>query len=251
LNTALRWDHARLRGVMRIGVPTFVENIMWTLAFMFSVRVAAQLGESALATHTYVMYSVHIIILVGISLGIAVEILAGRMIGAGHFTAAYGFVRRALWRGVALTTLVAILVAFAGQPIMRFFTRDEEIIRLGMILMWIGVLVEPGRTLNIVMNDALRAAGDASFPAKACAPSMLLVLGFGSWWLGIGLGFGLVGVWLAYALDEWIRGLTNYTRWHLKGWVPAAKQSVRIARSLGTTEVTARAPAQEAARVAP
>jgi Na+-driven multidrug efflux pump len=100
-----------------------------------------------------------------------------------------------------------------------------------MMLMWLGVFVEPGRTLNIVMNDALRAAGDAKFVAVASIPSMVIVLAFGSWWMGLHLGLGMVGIWLAYALDELIRGSTNYARWHFGGWIAAAQKSVRIARS--------------------
>jgi Na+-driven multidrug efflux pump len=219
---------------MRIGVPTLVENVTWTLAFMFTVRVAAPLGEVALATHTYVMHVVHVVILLAVSIGVAIEILAGRMIGAGHFRAAHKFVKRSLRRGVLLTTLIALLVAVAGKPILQLFTRDPEVIRLGTALMWMGVLVEPGRTINIVMNDALRAAGDAKFLAQVCAPSMFLVMAMGAWWMGIQLGFGLIGVWLAYLLDEWIRGLINYARWHFGGWIPAAQRSVRIARSTQT-----------------
>jgi Na+-driven multidrug efflux pump len=34
---------------------------------------------------------------------------------------------------------------------------------------------------------------------------------------------GLVGVWIAYAADEWIRGLLMWRRWLRLGWVPHAK----------------------------
>ena len=36
------------------------------------------------------------------------------------------------------------------------------------------------------------------------AVSMLVVMAGGSWLLGAHFGLGLVGVWIAYAADEWM-----------------------------------------------
>jgi Na+-driven multidrug efflux pump len=215
---------------MRIGIPTAIEHLGWVLAFLVSVRVTAQLGAQAMATHTYVLQITSAVILVGVSTGLAVEVLVGRMIGAGHFRHAYHFANRSLALGMLLSGLTALIAAMFGQSLLQIFTKDPEIIALGMTLMWIGVIVEPGRTINIVMNDALRAVGDARFPAVASLPTMAIALAFGSWWLGIHLGLGLVGVWLAYLADEWLRGIVNFGRWFFKGWIPAAQISRRHSR---------------------
>jgi Na+-driven multidrug efflux pump len=49
------------------------------------------------------------------------------------------------------------------------------------------------------------------YPVQAGAASMVLVLAGGSWLLGS--TWGVVGVWLAYAADEWLRGLLMARRW--------------------------------------
>ena len=36
--------------------------------------------------------------------------------------------------------------------------------------------------------------------------------------LSIPLGLGLVGMWIALALDEWVRGVIMYFRWKSKKW---------------------------------
>ena len=82
------------------------------------------------------------------------------------------------------------------------------------------MLIEPGRTFNLVLVNALRAAGDARYPVVAGAASFAVVLAGGSWLLGHVLGLGLVGVWLANAADEWMRGLLMRRRWHSLGWLP-------------------------------
>jgi Na+-driven multidrug efflux pump len=103
------------------------------------------------------------------------------------------------------------------------------------------VLLELGRSFNLVVINALRGVGDVKFPFAAGATSMVIVLAGASWWLGarpsdesgsaLGpLGWGLVGVWLAYAADEWVRGLIMWGRWRSRAWVPLAHAARRRAR---------------------
>ena len=101
----------------------------------------------------------------------------------------------------------------------------------GAVLMWWTVLLEPGRTFNLVVINALRATGDARYPVMAGAASMLVILAGGSAFFGLVLGLGLPGVWIAYALDEWVRGLLMWRRWATHGWVPHARAAHRRLRA--------------------
>jgi Na+-driven multidrug efflux pump len=122
---------------------------------------------------------------------------------------------------------VAALAAATAPWTLRLFTQDREIIAAATTLLWITVLLEPGRTCNVIIINALRAAGDARFPVMVGAVSMLFVMAGGSWLLGVHFQLGLVGVWIAYAADEWLRGLAMAARWFLRGWLPSAKAARR------------------------
>lgn len=219
-----------LRAVLRIGLPGAAENIAWRVSFMVSVAVAGKLGAQALATHAYVMQVVHFVLLTGLATGLSVEIVVGHLVGAGRLHDAHRLVRRALGFGLLASVTVAGAAALAGPWLMRRFTHDEAIVVSGAVLLWWTVLLEPGRTFNLVVINALRAAGDARFPVAAGAASMVLVLAGGSWLLGQTLGLGLVGVWIAYAADEWLRGLIMWARWARHGWVPHARAAHRRLR---------------------
>jgi Na+-driven multidrug efflux pump len=39
-----------------------------------------------------------------------------------------------------------------------------------------------------------------------------------SYLLGITMGLGLIGVWIAFAADEWLRGLLMLWRWRTRKW---------------------------------
>ncbi len=224
---AWRFSWAHLRPVLRIGLPGAAENIAWRLAFMVSVVVAAQLGTQALAVQSYVLQIMMLILLSALALGLSVEIVVGHLVGAGQLRRAHRLVKKALLLGWCLSLLLAGSAALAGPWLMRQFSGDAQLVALGAVLLWWTVLLEPGRTFNLVVINGLRAAGDARYPFVAGVGSMLVVLAGGSWLLGIGLGWGLVGVWLAYAADEWLRGLLMWRRWVSLKWVPHARAARR------------------------
>ncbi|WP_229257622.1 MATE family efflux transporter [Duganella callida] len=220
-----RLPRRELGAVLHIGLPGAAENIAWRLAFMVSVATAAELGARALATQAYVLQLMGGVMMFSIATGLAVEIVVGYLIGAGELREAHRVVRRALARGLVVCVLIAACAALLGRWLLGWFTQDAEILRAGALLLWITVVLEPGRTFNLVVINALRAAGDARFPVMAGAFSMLFVLAGGSWLLGVVLGWGLPGVWVAYAADEWIRGLIMWRRWQTHAWVPHARTS--------------------------
>ena len=222
-----RWRAPELRAVARIGLPGAAENAAYRLAFLVSVAVVGQMGAAALATHAYAQQVIMVVLLFGLATGLSVEVIVGHLVGAGRLHEAHALVKRALARGLAVSVAVAAAAALLGPWVMPLFTQDAAIAAAAVTLLWWTVLLEPGRTFNLVVINALRAAGDARYPVQVGAVSMAVVLAGGSWLLGDVAGLGLVGVWIAYAADEWLRGLLMWRRWVRLQWVPMARQSRR------------------------
>jgi Na+-driven multidrug efflux pump len=227
-----RLPRHELGAILHIGLPGAAENIAYRLAFMVSVAVVGRMGASALATQAYTQQINMVVLLFGLATGFAVEIIVGHLVGAGRLHEAHRLVRRSLARGLAMSVAAALVAALLGPHLLGLFTHDPSIIATGTALLWWTVLLEPGRTFNLVVINALRAAGDARYPVAAGAASMVIVLAGGSWLLGAWLGWGLTGVWLAYAADEWIRGLLMWRRWARHRWVPHARATHRRLRRL-------------------
>jgi Na+-driven multidrug efflux pump len=220
-----RLPRAELAAMAHIGLPGAGEQIAYRLCFMVTVSAAGSMGAAAVATQAYAHQIIMLVLLGGLSLGLAMETVVGRLIGAGQLRQAHRRVRRALALGLAISVAVALAAALAGPTLLRLFTRDEAIVAAGAVLLWWTVLLEPGRTFNLVVINALRAAGDARYPVAVGAVSMVLVLAGGSWLLGVTLGLGLPGLWIAYAADEWLRGLLMWRRWQRLAWVPHARRA--------------------------
>jgi Na+-driven multidrug efflux pump len=197
--------------------------------FLASVVVAGALGSSALATQAYVLQVNYIVLLASLAIGLSVEIIVGHMIGGRELKRADRMVRRALALGMTLGFLFAAASAVFGKALLGIFTNDTEILAVGTMLLWCNVILEPGRSFNLIVINALRAAGDTQFPVVAGAGSMLVVLAGGSWLLCSYFGLGLIGVWIAYAADEWLRGLLMWWRWRPHAWIPYARRAAQRA----------------------
>jgi putative MATE family efflux protein len=221
----LHWQ--RLAPVLHIGLPGAAENVAYRAAMLVSVSVVAGLGAAPLATQSYTFQLMHITVLFSLAIGLACEVLIGHLVGAGQLRQAHRLLRKSLLLGLGVSTGVAALAAATAPWTLRLFTQDAQIIASACTLLWITVLLEPGRTCNVIIINALRAAGDARFPVMVGAVSMLFVMAGGSWLLGVHFQLGLVGVWIAYAADEWLRGLAMAARWFLRGWLPSAKAARR------------------------
>lgn len=221
----MRWR--RLGPALHIGLPGAAENIAYRLALMVTVALVARMGADALAVHSYTMQVMYFILVFGLAVGFASEILVGHLVGARQLHEAHRLVRKSLRWGLLVSTGVSLTAALTAPWTLQLFTQDPHIIEQATTLLWITVLLEPGRTFNLVVINALRATGDARFPVVAGAASMVFVMAGGAWLLGVVFELGLVGVWIAYAADEWVRGLIMCARWWRLGWVPAARATHR------------------------
>jgi putative MATE family efflux protein len=214
--------------VLRIGLPGAALELVYRMAFMVSLATAAKLGVAALATHSYTLQTLKYVLVVSMSIGWACEIMVGRLVGRGDLRTAHQLVNKGLRNGFLASGSLAIAAALAAPWLMRAFTKDPAIIHAVQTLLFIAIALETGRAFNLIVIAALRATGDVIYPVAASVSSLVLVLGVGSYFMG--RAFGLPGIFIAYAADEWIRGLLMQARWVRHGWVPHARDTQRRVR---------------------
>ncbi|MDQ0974239.1 putative MATE family efflux protein [Neobacillus niacini] len=211
-------DGIQIRRILKIGVPAAGEQICFNLSQLAITAIIAMLGAASLTTRVYTQNIVSFILVFGLAMGQGTQILIGYKAGARDFEGAYHQLLKSLWYSLIMTVAIAIVVAIFREPLFSFFTKDDEIISMGSTLLLLCLILEPGRTFNLVVINSLRATGDANIS---------LIMGFISMWgisvplayfLGIHLGFGLPGIWIAFIVDEWFRGITMYFRWRSRVW---------------------------------
>ena len=117
-----------------------------------------------------------------------------------------------------ITITGSVLLAIMGPGILRAFTDNEDIIAMGVWVLVVDVFLEVGRTANIFAGSTLRATGDIVYPFVVGVIFQWSVAVGVSYFIGIPLGFGLVGMWIGFALDENIRGVILVRRWRSGKW---------------------------------
>ena len=119
---------------------------------------------------------------------------------------------------MTLTLIVATALVASGSFILEFLTDNEEIIRMGLWIFAVDWFLNIGRVKNIFACGTLRAAGDAVFPVIVGVLSQWTIAVGVAWLLGIYWQFGIIGMWVAFCLDENLRGVILMHRWHSQAW---------------------------------
>jgi putative MATE family efflux protein len=207
-----------IKKILKIGIPSAGEQLSYNTSQMAMTAITALLGAAALSTRVYTWNIMSFIMLFALAVGQGTQILIGYRVGAGDFAGAYKQLLKSLKVSFIITIIIAIFIAIFRETIMGLFTDDPEIIKVGSTLLLLCLILEPGRTLNLIVVNSLRATGDAVFTVKMGVLSMWGIAVPVSYLLGIQFGIGLAGVWVAFIADEWFRGIVMYFRWKSRAW---------------------------------
>ena len=207
-----------IKNILGIGIPTAGENVAWNIGQLLIMSMVNTMGIASITARTYLMLISTLIMTFSIAAGHGSAILVGQHVGAHEYKEAYDTAIRSLKISLVLVGIVALIITIFRVPVMRFFTINPDVLAVSMKIFRCILLLELGRTFNIVIINSLHAAGDIKFPMFAGIGSIFCVAVLLSYLLGIKLGYGLLGVWIANATDEWTRGLIMMWRWKSKKW---------------------------------
>ena len=207
-----------LRNLLHIGIPAMSENISYSLSQVVITYFINQISNEALAARTYCVNMIMFVYLFCVSSTQGGEILVGHLVGQRRHQAAYVLGNYFFRLSLIITLAGSALLALTGKSILTMFTDNEEIIRMGCWVLVIDLFLEVGRASNIFAVGTLRATGDAIYPVViGIIYQWSIAVGLG-YVLGIPLGYGLLGMWVAFALDENVRGVILMRRWRSKKW---------------------------------
>ena len=207
-----------VKNILSIGFPTAGEHLAWNVGQLMIVAMVNTMGTTIIASRTYLMLISSFTMTLSIALGQGTAIQVGHLVGAGEIKEVYHKCLKSLKIAFIFAFVTTSLVFLFRKPIMSIFTTNPDILKASLKIFPLMILLEMGRVFNIVIINSLHAAGDIKFPMFMGITCVFSVAVLFSYLFGISLGWGLAGIWLANAMDEWIRGLAMYFRWKSKKW---------------------------------
>ncbi len=207
-----------LRNLMKIGIPAMSENISYSLSQVAITYFINKISNEALATRTYCYNMIMFVYLFCVSITQGGDILVGHLVGQQRHQAAFVLGNYFFRWAMIITLTGSALLAITGRSILSAFTDNQEIISMGIWILVIDWFLEIGRTSNIFAGSTLRATGDTIYPFVIGVIFQWSIAVGLSYVIGIPLGYGLVGMWVGFAIDENIRGIILMRRWRSGKW---------------------------------
>ncbi len=215
----MRPQFSLLGRLIHIGLPAAGEQIAMRVGLLVFSKLVADLGTIPFAAHNINMNIQGIIFNFSAALGVAATSLTGRCLGASCKELAEANLKETRRIGM-VTSLVftALMIAFPG-PICSVFSPEQPVVSASAAILWIGAIIVPFQTSQLILSGGLRGAGDTVWPLVATMSGVLFVrVGLGILFIAV-FRWGLAGAWYAFLLDQATRSLVIWLRYKTGRWV--------------------------------
>jgi putative MATE family efflux protein len=205
-----------LRKIMYIGLPFAAEQMFFNGGKLLTQTFIVQLGTMAITVNAIAGSLSMLFQIGGVALGAAIVTVVGQSIGRKNIADARKFVSSFLGLSNVFFVLITIVLLAIFPLLVHLFAPPEEIVPdIFALIILISITQPLFWSFSFILPSALRAAGDSKFTSVSSLLTMWLFRIILGYVLGITLGFGLMGVWVAMVAEWGVRGVVFY--WRFKG----------------------------------
>jgi len=210
------FDPSIFRQSLKIGLPTGMQHTFVSLGLLALMGIVNTFGTNVVAAYTAAGRIDALAVIPAMVFAQALSTFVGQNIGAGKIDR----VKRGLWRTLFMTSAVSatmtVIIILFKYPLMRLFTEDAEVIRLGGEYLTIVTSFYLIFTTMFVFNGVMRGAGDTIIPMFITLFALWVIripaayllsnrLGeTGIWWaIPAGWSAGMILAVLYYRVGNW------------------------------------------------
>jgi putative MATE family efflux protein len=204
-----------IRAISRIGLPTALTGIMFSLIYVALTRTTTRFGTPALAALGLGHRVESWLYTIAVGFGAAAAAIVGQNLGAGKPDRA----ERTGWVTLAYATVPACVAAVAALAIpdrlASVFTNDPAVIDVAARYLRIGALADLTVCAEVVLEGALGGAGHTVPPMLTSTALTALRIPL-AWWAAD--RWGVDGIWWTISLTAAARGIAMVILWRAGGW---------------------------------
>lgn len=205
----------------QIGIPVAAQNALIALSCVALQSVVNRYGTTVMAAYTATGRVEGLVQQPFNSLGLAVSTFAGQNAGAGQYDRVRTGIKKSVWLVVIFSVLMILVMWLFGEPIVRIFIDEPEVVRIGAKGLRITSMMYFGLGLIYVMRGMLNGVGDALFAMMNGVTEVVGRIGFAFMFMMIP-SVGMWGVWYTNGLTWALTGLVNVFRVLQGKWVTKA-----------------------------
>ena len=210
-----RPDWRVLATVIRIGLPTAVTGVVFSLIYVLVTRTATQFGTPALAALGIGHRVESWLFMIGVGFGAATAAIVGQNLGAGRTDRA----ARAGWISVGFCTLFGVVACvvelIAPRWFASIFSHDPAVITEAARYLRIAAISQLGICAEIVLEGALGGAGYTLAPMLTSTAITASRIPIAAW---AAARYGINGLWWTIALTALGRAAGMMTIWRWGRW---------------------------------
>jgi putative MATE family efflux protein len=210
-----RPDRRTLASIVRIGLPTAVTGVAFSLIYVLVTRTATQFGTPALAALGIGHRVESWLFMIGVGCGAATAAIVGQNLGAGRSDRA----QRAGWLAVgfcsALGALFCVVELVIPERFAAIFSHDPAVIAEGAKYLRIAAISQLGVCAEIVLEGALGGAGYTLAPMLVSTSVTASRIPIAAWAAN---RFGSSGLWWTISLTALGRAVGMMTIWRAGRW---------------------------------
>ncbi|MEG0770250.1 MAG: MATE family efflux transporter [Ruthenibacterium sp.] len=203
-----RWVGSIQRSILRVGVPSGIENGMFQIGKLLVASLIASMGLVAMTANAVCNNVAALANVPGSAVGLAMITIIGQCIGARDYPQARYYTRKLMLIAYAGVGTISAVLFFAAPALANVYHLSAATTQLSVFALRYScictMLIWP---MSFVLPNALRAAGDAKFTMVVSMGSMWIFRVAMSYVLGAWLGWGFFGVWVAMTIDWAVRTL--------------------------------------------
>jgi len=212
----LVWDKPIFRHMLRIGLPTGLQQTFVSLGMMVLSRIVNEYGPLTMAAYTAAMRIDSIAAMPAMNLSQAVTTFTGQNMGAGKTER----VKRGHLSAIAVSTgislFIGVLVIVFGRQLMSIFTTDQEVIAIGYQYFLIVGFFYAIFGAMFINNGVMRGAGDVFIPMINTLLALWIVRVPCALLFTKVFGMGSAGIWWSIPAG-WMIGFIFSTWYYLSG----------------------------------
>jgi len=211
-------DRKTLVSLCKVASSVFLELVFLRFSFFIFGKIVAALGTIPFATYQICLGIVTVALGLGDGLAVATGALAGQSLGRKQPVVAYLYGLISKRFGIIAGALLAIIFLLLRNVIMIPFTDDPRVIALGAQTVIALAFTIPFQTLQAVFSVFLRIVGDTKYVAMISVIFITSIQIIGSYILCTTLGWGLVGAWIGFGVDQAVRFSFHLARFSKGKW---------------------------------